>query len=59
MLWFEQEFGLWVLCRVFEAKDNSGRSIFSYEEDEDNESELSYLDEMYLTLDDIWITNVN
>ena len=41
------------MCRVFEAKDNSTRSIFSYEDDEDNESELSYLDEMYLSIDDI------
>ncbi|XP_023534627.1 NAC domain-containing protein 104-like [Cucurbita pepo subsp. pepo] len=49
----ESEFGLWVMCRVFEAKDNSTRSIFSYEDDEDNESELSYLDEMYLSIDDI------
>ncbi|XP_038900898.1 NAC domain-containing protein 104-like [Benincasa hispida] len=49
----KSEFGLWVLCRVFEAKENIGRSMFSYEEDDDNESELSYLDEMYLTLDDI------
>ncbi|XP_022156666.1 NAC domain-containing protein 104-like [Momordica charantia] len=49
----KSDFGLWVLCRVFEAKENGERSIFSYEEDEDNESELSYLDEMYLSLDDI------
>lgn len=46
----KSEFGLWVLCRVFEAKDNTGRSMFNYEEDGDNESELSYLDEMYLTI---------
>ncbi|KAL4012883.1 hypothetical protein IC575_025028 [Cucumis melo] len=54
----KSEFGLWVVCRVFEAKENNniiGRSMFCYEEDDDddNESELSYLDEMYLSLDDI------
>ncbi|XVF14815.1 hypothetical protein REPUB_Repub09cG0093900 [Reevesia pubescens] len=39
----------WVLCRVEESKSNA--QSFSYS-DEDNGTELSYLDEMFLSLND-------
>ncbi|XP_044478520.1 NAC domain-containing protein 104-like [Mangifera indica] len=44
------DFCKWVLCRVYERKNNS--ESLCYGDDDDNGTELSCLDEMFLSLED-------
>ncbi|KAK7410898.1 hypothetical protein VNO78_02103 [Psophocarpus tetragonolobus] len=42
----------WVLCRVYEKRKSDQQGVNCYSDDDDSGSELSWLDEVYLSLDD-------
>lgn len=46
----DQSWSQWVLCRVYEKMRSEG--VNCYSDDDDSGSELSWLDEVYLSLDD-------
>lgn len=48
IIFFIYNFQEWVVCRVHESKNNSERITC----DDNNETELSALDEVFLSLDD-------
>ena len=50
-LWQDQSWSKWVLCKVYE-KIRSQQGVNCYSDDDDSGSELSWLDEVYLSLDD-------
>jgi len=47
----DQSWSKWVLCRVYE-KMRSEEGVKFYSDDDESGSELSWLDEVYLSLDD-------
>ncbi|KAG5035895.1 NAC domain-containing protein 104 [Glycine soja] len=47
----DQSWSKWVLCKVYE-KIRSQQGVNCYSDDDDSGSELSWLDEVYLSLDD-------
>ncbi|XP_027361480.1 NAC domain-containing protein 104-like [Abrus precatorius] len=48
----DQSWSKWVLCRVYEKNKSQQGVNYCYSDDDDSGTELSWLDEVYLTLDD-------